>query len=247
MASKRFGTIDSNKLIVKEETFEQIATPSTPAAGSKKLYLKADGNLYTLDSSATEVALGSSSINDVVAATGLPLVARSLISVPNTTIVGRASIPDLANDLNTIGPINRIPTEIIAEIQNEYGTSGRKVYGLVGDKDNLFRAVGSFTNVSGTTGNAIQTSTSSDFIEIVFYGTGLNLLINQLSSLDIRATVDAGSEGSNLYTAGSSVLTAKNYSPNTVLSVSSGLTAGIHTIKIRTANTATFMIHGFEV
>ena len=39
--------------------FEQITTPSNPAAGRSKIYPKTDGFFYTLDSSGTEVQIGS--------------------------------------------------------------------------------------------------------------------------------------------------------------------------------------------
>lgn len=45
---------DSTGVLLKE-----ISTPSSPASGSRKLYFKSDGNLYKLNSSGTESALGS--------------------------------------------------------------------------------------------------------------------------------------------------------------------------------------------
>lgn len=58
------GTTDtqdlSNKTITDALTLEeQASTPSTPAAGDKKLYPKTDGRLYTLNSSGEEVEVGS--------------------------------------------------------------------------------------------------------------------------------------------------------------------------------------------
>jgi hypothetical protein len=48
-------------LIDDAADFEQIATPTNPAAGRSKLYPKTDGFFYTLDSSGTETQIGSGS------------------------------------------------------------------------------------------------------------------------------------------------------------------------------------------
>jgi len=50
----------SNKTMGDALTFTQIATPSNPSAGLNKVYPKADGNFYTLNSSGVEAPLGSS-------------------------------------------------------------------------------------------------------------------------------------------------------------------------------------------
>jgi hypothetical protein len=51
----------SNKSLSDALQFDQIATPSTPAAGKQKLYPKSDGKFYTAKSDGTESALGSGS------------------------------------------------------------------------------------------------------------------------------------------------------------------------------------------
>lgn len=57
------GTSDTqtftNKIFDDALTVQEIATPSTPAAGYKKIYPKTDGTLVTLDDSGNEVEVGS--------------------------------------------------------------------------------------------------------------------------------------------------------------------------------------------
>lgn len=51
----------TNKTLGDALTFTQVATPSTPSAGFNKVYPKADGKFYNLNSSGVEKALGSGS------------------------------------------------------------------------------------------------------------------------------------------------------------------------------------------
>ena len=44
--------------VINDVNFTQIATPSSPSAGSNKLYFKSDGNAYRLNSSGSESLLG---------------------------------------------------------------------------------------------------------------------------------------------------------------------------------------------
>lgn len=49
----------ANPLITGAITSAQTTTPANPASGENKLYFKADGKLYTLDSSGNEAIVGS--------------------------------------------------------------------------------------------------------------------------------------------------------------------------------------------
>lgn len=49
----------TNKTFSDPITLTEVATPSTPAAGLKKLYPKADGKMYTLDDAGIETEVGS--------------------------------------------------------------------------------------------------------------------------------------------------------------------------------------------
>jgi hypothetical protein len=174
------------------------------------------------------------------------------ISVPNTTIVNRAQISDLANDARVSMGIDRIQIQGIYELQNEFGATGEKVYGTLSDDRGLIRFVGRWSAPELVTyGRPIETPANSTFsyVEITFYGTGLNMLSVYNSLLDARASVDGGAEGGNLFvSAYSNAIGTRGYNQNMVIPVVSGLTLGIHTVKIRQASASVALdIAGFDV
>ena len=59
----------------------------------------------------------------------------------------------------------------------------------------LVRFAGNWTVFNDGYGVYIQTADQNNYVEIVFYGTGLNLLYVANGSYDTRATIDGGSEG----------------------------------------------------
>lgn len=176
------------------------------------------------------------------------------IAVPYTSVVGRARIPDIVNDLKPSFGVDRIPIEDIYLIQNEFGPNGERVWGVVGDDRGLIRIVGAAdinTNPRNSFPLRVQ-NTGNDFIEVTFYGTGLNILITQPGATQQAVySVDGGAESANFITTTSSVLTvpARGYRNNFVQNVVSGLSLGIHTVKIRVPNTsvAFLHLHGFEI
>lgn len=177
----------------------------------------------------------------------LDFVTIPKIVVPNTQIVNRAMIPDLSQDLNARMGINRIMVQQAFRLENEFGPNGEPVFGVTNDRLDQVRLVGNWVPATLTEGPHPLSTTINDFVEITFYGTGLNLLAISAAGRDIRATVDGGSEGANLFAAsGSGVITGRNYSDNTIHNVVSGLSLGIHTVKLR-LNAINFHFEGFEV
>jgi hypothetical protein len=180
----------------------------------------------------------------------------SLISLPTvagmpgyTSIQNRAQILDPSKDLSVNMGVSRIPTQQAYEIQNEFGPNGERVWGPLNDDKGLIRFVGNWASpgVTDQNGPYCYTTTTNDYVEVTFYGTGLNILYYQSNtSRDIRVSVDGGSEGSNVYVTGVSPLTGRFYSTNVVASIASGLALGVHTVKIRN-NGASMYIYGFEV
>lgn len=175
----------------------------------------------------------------------------SKISVPNTQIVNRAQINDLANDLGARFGVERIPTQRIYQIQNESGASGQPVFGVIGDTYDQIRFVGAVSNAIDARGQRAVLTTINDYVEITFYGTGLNILMGyEGTAIDARLSIDGGSEGvSNVFvTTSSNILTSRNYSANQIVSLVSGLSLGLHTIKLRNNNASNlFSIFGFEI
>jgi hypothetical protein len=174
------------------------------------------------------------------------------IPVPNTTIVGRAKIPDITNDMRASLGIERIQTQQIMLLQNEAGANGELVYSVVNDDRGLIRFVGSgWSSANGANGATILSNVIGNYVEIVFYGTGLNLLgLPHTTTHVIQAYVDGVLTVSNIYSsvAYSSVIYSRNYAANSVVPVVSGLTLGIHTIKlVQNDGVANLYVPGFEV
>jgi hypothetical protein len=172
-----------------------------------------------------------------------------LVSVPFTTVANRALIRDLTKDMAPLFGIKRIPVQNIVELTNEQGPAGDRVWAAVNDDRGLIRFVGNWAQVvDGNTGQRVRTDVVGDYVEITFYGTGLNMLTTtNASASDWRASVDGGGEGANLWpTTHSAILFSRNWPANEVIPVVSGLGLGVHTVKIRCASNG-LPLNGFEV
>lgn len=169
------------------------------------------------------------------------------VDAPYTEIIGRAQVLDRSQMLQPSMGIERFHVFQINQIADEFGPSGQLVYGST---DERVRFVGSWVNNFGTYGRYASSAIQNDFIEVTFYGTGLNMLVLPTSAnQDFRTTIDGGVEGGNPYNASiSNVLGARSYEANVVMNVASGLTLGLHTAKIRNASaTENIYTYGFEV
>lgn len=168
-----------------------------------------------------------------------------------STIANRASIPNIAQDLKPSLGIDRFVNQNIYLSPTEYGPNGEPVWIGTQDDRGLIRYVGSgWTNNNDTSGTAPHTAVTNDYVEITFYGTALNMVVGIYSAAaDLRASTDGGSEGSNLWTGGtaySNLMTGRYYNQNQVLPVVSGLTLGVHTVKIRYNAAVAVRLYGFE-
>lgn len=175
----------------------------------------------------------------------------SKISVPYTTIVNRAKIPDLTSDLSMNLGINRLMTHTVFHIQDEFGPNGEPVFGVINDYLGLVRLVGGLwitaNDAFGVKPYAPSSALTDHYMEITFYGTGLNLLWNFNVSRDWKMSVDGGAEVSNVHVAtGSSIYNNSKYGANQIHNFVSGLALGIHTVKIR-ANITDIGLYGFEI
>jgi hypothetical protein len=169
----------------------------------------------------------------------------------HSTIANRASITDLANNLKaSFGP-ERFQINTIMHVVNEYGPNGELVWKPVSDFRDAVRFAGTWIHANDSSGQGVYSATTNDFLEITFFGTGLNLVVGIYSAaIDIRASVDGGSETSNLWTGGtnySNVLNSRNYSTNQQIALASGLTLGVHTVKVRLNAAVGLKVFGYEV
>lgn len=95
--SRRADNFEANESFVNKE---QAVTPSNPAAGKQKLYFKTDGNLYRLNSSGSESAIGASAgAGDDVSVDGVSLADPDFISTGDVDFVNSAN--SVTGNLNT--------------------------------------------------------------------------------------------------------------------------------------------------
>lgn len=174
------------------------------------------------------------------------------IAVPYTQIVGRASIPDLANDFRASLGIERIPVQQIMLLQNEFGPEGQPVYSALNDTRGLIRFVGAgWINFQGVYGQFAYTTTVGDYFELTVYGTGLNFLTQiNTDARDASVTIDGSLiRASGVYPGATSsfILGNRNYNPNQVLPLTTtSLSLGLHTIKV-TCLSNNLNTMGFEI
>jgi hypothetical protein len=186
----------------------------------------------------------TSNVLTATSASGTPAVGTF-----HSTIANRAPIVDITRDLKARIGVERISVQDIQEIHNEYGPNFERVYGALNDDKGRIRFVGNWIAQQIDYGIVVNSQSTSDFVEITFYGTGLNILFNNPGSKDIRATINGGAEGSNIVVSSASgILGTRNYSANMVIPVVSGLTPGLYTIKLRHVDgVSNNYYHGFEI
>ena len=191
---------------------------------------------------------------DASSANGLPV--SSAVKQSNGSA---RKIYNLSNDLGVHMGVERIHTNQIYELPDEIGTGSssgtysgnidQKVWGVVGDKYNQIRLVGSsWIGARDIYGQYLQFSANGDYAEIIFFGTGLNILYVPDSTVkDLKASVDGGSEVSVSNFNVSVILTTyRYYSINCVIPVCSGLTNTWHVVRLRTPSVTNY-IYGFEI
>lgn len=175
------------------------------------------------------------------------------IDVPHTQIVNRAQIIDPSKDLGVRFGVNRINANRVYKIEEEFGPNGESIYGVDGDKFDQIRFVGNILYRNDGSGPRIDSrlDNNTDFVEITFYGTGLNWL-GFFNGSELYYSVDGGAE--NLLIDSTSqagnVLAGRTFAANNVVNVVSELSLGIHTVKIRRESGAAvgyFNFSGFEI
>jgi len=191
------------------------------------------------------------------------LTATSTIGTPvagtfHSTISGRASIVDLTADLGVRFGINRITTQALMQTNEEVGPNGEPVFKLVTDPLNQVRFVGASwgTFTSANNGAYVDAGNlSGSFVEIVFYGTGLNLLGNFSAGATkpaLACFVDGSQVSADIWPDANtaSVISARNLSVNQVVPAAKNLALGLHTIRIQMTNTPSgisWSVYGLEV
>lgn len=177
-----------------------------------------------------------------------------LIDVPNTEILNFDStsrqVRDPSKRLRPAMGLERVITNRTKLALTKRGPDDRLVYELTSGDDRI-NFVGNWINANGTTGSFMQAPSgeTENFVEVVFFGTGLNLLgAEHAGALDWRVSVDGGAEGSNIYPAQVSILNGRSVRPNIPIPLVTGLSLGLHTVKLRKADVISdFIVCGFEI
>ena len=229
-------------------------TFTTPLIGGENVTITRP--YQVMDDAAASTTFNNSRLSDIQSGMteGFQAFVQSsnTIAVPSTTIVNRAKIPDLSQNLKAHFGIERIMTQNLFQLQDEFGPNGEPVWGVVNDTFGQVRFVGSgWSSNASSVGSEPSTNGVNDYIEITFYGTGLNWLAQVGgTSANIQYSINGGSlNGSNIYPSGSSVLNNRNYAQNVVVSVVTAQTLGVYTIKLSqvTVGSFAFAAYGFEV
>lgn len=172
----------------------------------------------------------------------LPFIQKEKVASPYTDIQNRAKVDA---SLKCVFGSEKIHINSIRELISEFGPNGEKVFES-DNGDSRVRLVGDWTTPFDGNGTRPATSTVDAYVEVTFYGTGLNSLTFPHTASDLRVTVDGGVEGGNISPSQSALLGGRNYNTRTKLEIVSGLSLGWHTVKIR-HNSGNFNINGFEV
>jgi hypothetical protein len=246
-------SINGSTITFPVNTFQQV----TDQAVTLK-FVQTEG--YTFDNSsqnAASIAALQTSVTAMGNATTDQVVVNYLTAVNGTpaagqfrsTITGRAKMVDLSTDLCTRMGVERIQIQSIMRVDGEVGPSGEAVYKPVNDKYDQVRMSGGWTSQNSINGVYVQSSTTTDALEVVFYGTGFNILHCYLDSASrgfTSYTLDGGGSVSLTAIVSSSTLNGRNYPSNHVQNIVSGLTLGLHTIRLVGQANGAFL-SGFEI
>jgi hypothetical protein len=180
----------------------------------------------------------------LTATTGTPGVGQF-----RSSIIGRASIPDIANDMRASLGIERISIQSLTLLQNEQGSNGEPVYSVVNDDRGLIRCVGYWVSIGGSSrGTTVYCVLTNDYVEIVFYGTGLNLITTVDVTRSFSVYLDGSLVSSSLYPSSpSNVLDNRGSNPNQILNIINNQTLGIHTVKVVNNSANAYWLCGFEI
>lgn len=101
------------------------------------------------------------------------------------------------------------------------------------DRFDRIRFKGSWVKSVTSSGNRIRSTVIGDKVEIVFYGTGLNLLTMDDINSDLRVSIDNGPFSPNIFTSSSPILNGYYTPPQQITKVAHNLPQGIHTATIQ--------------
>ena len=186
---------------------------------------------------------GGEIVPAIEAITGIDAPVRAdFVAVPFGTVNHehgeRRQIQNQLNNLKSSSGIERIPFNGIDELDTEQGPAGETVHALnTGDSRIRFVGSGWIIDTDGATGTRLFSNVIGDYLEVTFFGTGLNVLLfaDQNTRL-FNVAIDGAA--ATAVTVGPFINTPAvfgstfNRNQNWVFPIASGLTAGVHTIRV---------------
>lgn len=219
--------------------------------------MKHDGAALRVD---TITNLAGTAGPDVdIEVSGEPILVAEYMTATTTTgtpaagefyseVLGRSPMLDLAKIPTGKFGIERVRVEGLKLVPGETGPGGELVYETTNDTGNRFRAYGRVPFGPSGNGDIISiTNAGAGFLEIVFYGTGVNAVIQAGGNgTTLNLQVD-GNAISAVSTSGlGSILQSRSYDVNNPIELTSGLALGVHTLRV-TPSGDFMQFYGFEV
>jgi hypothetical protein len=168
-------------------------------------------------------------------------VEETLVNAPNTAIINRAKVstslkPIMGNERIHINSLNLLP--------NEFGPNGESVYES-DSGDARIRFIGNTSVLFDANGTAPELSpTNENELEVVFYGTGINILFGLADSTrTIEASIDGGpfSDVINFSTK-SNALNNRNHKQHHIANITANEALDFHILRVRSKSTASFPV-----
>lgn len=191
-------------------------------------------------------------LGDALSESSGSFVKLSKVSAPYTTVINRAKVTDFSNDLLPRMGVQRVAFDSIQEVQAEFSSSGQRVWKPANDIHDAVRFVGNWQTFDDSNGVYVQsrsgTTFATDYLEITFFGTGLNLLVYAAdgNNRGVSVSIDGGATTS-VSASGSGVQNSRGYKINQIINVAANLSLGMHTAKINYATSAVSLFYGYEV
>lgn len=191
-----------------------------------------------------------------------PSTSSASLASFDSQIVNRTPIVNPMLSLNSQMGVERLLFEGIEQLNSEQVSFGNVYRPTPVDSFDRIRlggtwSFGDFNGPSLISSNPTAFTSPNNFMEVTFYGTGLNLLLsnrNDQNSVDLfaRVEVDGVDQGLVEITAGSDgVINGLGGRTNQSMKIVSGLSEGIHTVRIKgdasNSNPNNFAFYGFDI
>jgi hypothetical protein len=192
-------------------------------------------------------------VADILANTTESFQSPALITAPYSAITDMSGavrkLPDPSKTIRPSMGIERIAVQSVMQLQDEKGPNGESVFAALNDDSQRIRFVGNWISTVDTQGASTVSAVIGDYIEITFYGTGLNLLrLPDGIARTFSVTIDGVAGPTDPYPAtGNAVINGRNVFANVAQNMTGTLSLGVHTVKLTKLTSNNTQIGGFEI